>query len=192
MRTSLLLTLLPVCSLLCVGNALAAPSTAPDCAEADKVLAAASVKTGLCIDLGCGRADQPSLPAGLASRSEMLVHALAIDDAALGRARAAIEVHGVPGRAMAEKLPGKTLPYLPDLARLVVVEDPAALEAAGVTKDEMLRVLAPGGMLCVRDGAKWAASTKPRPKSMDEWTHPHHGPDGNLASADKAIVFPLD
>jgi len=159
---------------------------------AKSVLEASGIKAGLCLHLGCGRAESAGLTAALAESSAMLVHGLALDDAALFRARAAIEARGVPGRAMVEKLAGKALPYLPDLAKLVVVEDLAALAAAGISREEVLRVLAPGGSLCVKDGGKWTATVKPRPKEMDDWTHPHHGPDGNLVSNDRALSFPID
>ncbi|HOX04854.1 MAG TPA: PQQ-binding-like beta-propeller repeat protein [Planctomycetota bacterium] len=176
--------------------ALAAPapageSSGPEATAAKAILDASGVKGGLCVHLGCGREGSAGLTAALAEGSELLVHGLALDDAALGRARAAIDARGVAGRALAEKLSEKALPYLPDLARLVVVEDLGALAAAGVSKDEVLRVLAPGGALCTLEGGKWTATVKPRPKDMDEWTHPHRGPDNNLSSNDKVLSFPI-
>jgi SAM-dependent methyltransferase len=177
----------------CGARAGEAPPPVADgfAAAATAALNASGITTGLCLHLGCGRADSAGLTAALAEKGEMLVHGLALDDAALSRARAGIEARGVSGRALAEKLSEKFLPYLPDLARLVVVEDPAALAAAGITRDEILRVLAPGGALCVLEGGKWTAAVKPRPKDMDEWTHPHHGPDNNLVSGDRALAFPI-
>lgn len=174
--------------------ALAAPAgetSGREAAAAKAIFEASGAKAGLCLHLGCGRADSAGLTAELAEGSELLVHGLALDDASLERTRAAISARGVVGRALAEKLSGKELPYLPDLARLAVVEDLAGLAAAGISKDEVLRVLAPGGTLCVLEGGKWTAAVKPRPKDMDEWTHPHHGPDNNLVSADKALAFPI-
>jgi outer membrane protein assembly factor BamB len=169
----------------------AGEASGPEAAAAKAVLEASGVKGGLCLHLGCGRDGSAGLTAALAEGSELLVHGLALDDAALSRARAAIDSRGVAGRALAEKLSEKALPYLPDLARVVVVEDLAALAASGISKDEVLRVLAPGGALCTLEGGKWTATVKPRPKDMDEWTHPHHGPDNNLVSADRTLVFPI-
>ena len=170
---------------------LTLPAKADDAAEARAALEASGFKAGLCLHLGCGRSETPGLTAALADASGMPVHGLALDDAALGRARKAILDRGLAGRAMAEKLSEKSLPYLDGPARLVVVEDLAALAAAGIGKGEILRVVAPGGTLCVKEGGKWVATTKPRPKEMDEWTHPHHGPEGNLVSTDKTITFPI-
>ncbi len=171
---------------------LQAGDASPSAAEAQAIFAASGIKAGLCLQLGCGRADSPGLTAALAEGGGMPVHGLAFDDAAAARARAAIEARGVPGRAMVEKFSGKSLPYVPDLAKLIVVEELAALTAQGIGRADLLRVLAPAGVLCVKEGGKWVATIKPRPKEMDEWTHPHHGPDENLVSADKAISFPID
>jgi len=161
-----------------------------EAATARAILQAAGVKTGLAFHIGCGRAEAPGLTAALAEQG-LVVHGLAIDDAAADRARKAIEAKNLAGRAMVERVALKPLPYLSDLANLVVVEDMAALAAAGVTRDELLRVLAPGGALCVLEGGKWAKTGKPRPKEMDDWTHPQHGPDGNMVSADTAFKFPI-
>lgn len=170
---------------------LAAPAFSGEADDAKEILAAIPAPGGLCLHLGCGRAETAGLTAALGETSGMLVHGLALDDAALARARAAIQERGVAGKSMAEKLAGKSLPYLQELARAVVIEDAAALEAAGIGKDEVQRVLAPGGLLIAKSSGKWTATAKPRPKTMDEWTHPHHGPDGNMVSADQALTFPL-
>jgi len=83
------------------------------------------------------------------------------------------------------------LPFLPDLANLIIVEDTGALSARGLKREDIFRVLAPGGVLCEHDGAAWKTTVKPRPKEMDEWTHPLHGPDGNLVSTDRVLGLPL-
>jgi outer membrane protein assembly factor BamB len=170
---------------LSMNCATAAPGDAMK--DAAQVLKAAGPRIGLCVYLGAGR----GLTAALAKSREMPVHGLAFDDAALGRARAEIAALNVPGRAMVEKLAGKSLPYLSSLASVIVVEDMTALTAQGISRDEVLRVLAPGGALCVKQGGKWTASVKPRPKGMGEWTHPHHGADGNLVSNEQTLTFPI-
>ena len=138
---------------------------ADDATLAKEVLQTAGVSGGLCIHLGCGRTESPGLTAALAENSAMAVHGLALDDAALARARKEIEARGMAGRATVEKVELKPLPYLPDLATLAVVEDLGALQ--GVTKEDILRVVAPYGVLCVKEGGKWTKTVKPRPKEMD-------------------------
>lgn len=150
-----------------------------------------SAKTpGFCVAVGCGRASSPGLAAELAAASNWLVHGLAADDAALERARQAIGRRDVAGRAMVEKLAGKALPYASNLANVVVVEDFAALANKGLTADEALRVAVPGGVVWLERDGRWERTVKPWPAPMDEWTHPHHGPDGNRVSGDGVLQFP--
>jgi len=163
---------------------------ADDAATAKAVLDAAGVKSGVAFHLGCGQKDSPGLTAALADQG-LVVHGLALDDAAADRARKAVEAKSLAGRAMVERVAPNPLPYLSDLANLIVVEDMAALTAAGVTRDEILRVLAPGGVLATLDGGKWTKFVKPRPREMDDWTHTSHGADGNMVSNDKVFRFPI-
>jgi outer membrane protein assembly factor BamB len=146
---------------------------------------------GLVIHLGSGSEAMPGLSAALAANSHYLVHGIALTDAALERARRAVQEKHVAGRALIEKIEVGTLPYMPDSACLVVVDSPASLAAAGVTREEMLRVTAPQGTLCVFEGGKWARTTKPRPREMDVWTHTAHGADGNRVSADTIFRTPV-
>jgi outer membrane protein assembly factor BamB len=164
---------------------------ADEAREAREIIAASGMRAGLCLHLGCGRAESAGLTAALAQNPNFMVHALALDGASLARARERIEAQNVLGRAVAEKVAVSLLPYLPDLANLVVVEDLAALTAQGVTREEILRVTAPGGAVLVKEGGHWAKTIKPRPKEMDDWGHPLHGADGNMVSQDKLLKFPL-
>ena len=158
-----------------------------DAALAKQVLDAAGMRVGLCVHLGCGREASAGLTAELAAQSGMLVHGLAVDDASLMRARKAIDAKGVSGRAMVEKVSVNPLPYLRDLADLVVIEDFTGLAAQGLTMEEVQRVLAPNGSLCTLKDGRWTKTVKPRPKEMDEWTHPYHGADGNIVSTDEVF-----
>jgi outer membrane protein assembly factor BamB len=155
------------------------------------VLRAYGRKDGLCVVIGCGGAAQRGLAADLPRSGRLLVHGIALDDASLQAARRAIANAGVEGLATVERLPVSPLPYRDNLANLIVVADPRAASAAGYTHQEAMRVLAPGGTLCVADDGKWLTSVKPMPADMDEWTHPSHGPDGNRVSADKVVRFPV-
>lgn len=159
--------------------------------QARQILSLAPRPTGLCIHLGCGREGSAGLLAELAADSEMLVHGLALDEASLARARHEIEARGLLGRAAVEKLPLDPLPYVRDLANLVVIEDAAALSAAGLKAEEIQRITAPGGVICTAEKGRWTKTVKARPQQLGEWTHPTHGPDGNLVSEDRAIGFPV-
>jgi len=174
--------------------AVLAPSggaRAGDAATAREILRLSGVKQGLCLHLGCGRSRSAGLTAELAAGSSMLVHGLAYNDDSAARARKGVASRAVAGRAMVEKVAPGPLPYLRDLASLVVVEDLAALARVGVNRDELMRVIAPGGVLCVRSGRRWKKTVKPRPEEMDDWTHPRHGADGNMVSVDRLVKFPI-
>ena len=186
--TQKLLSLLSVVGLILAWtlNANAAPTKT----QADQILEVAGIKIGLCVHLGCGSKNNPALTADLAAASSLLVHGLALDDAALERARKAIETRGIAGKAMVEKMPLVHLPYLRDLANLVVIEDWPALSAQGLTTAEVERIVAPGGAVCIRKAGRWTRSVKPRPPEMDDWPQPAHGADGNRVSADRVVKFP--
>ncbi len=62
----------------------------------------------------------------------------------------------------------------------------SAADAAGVSRDEVLRVLAPGGR--ARLGTE--EIVKPFPEGADDWTHHYHGPDNNPQSRDRIARAP--
>ncbi len=102
-----------------------------DLQDAKTILKSVSNQSGLCVDLG------GTLAADLAANSGYLVHGIALDDASLARVRAAINAKGVAGQANVEKIAVVPLPYLRDLANIVVVEDMSALQKAGVKMEEI-------------------------------------------------------
>jgi hypothetical protein len=68
---------------------------------------------------------------------------------------------------------------------LIVAENPGSVPA-----DEMLRVLAPGGVAYARKDGQWAKTVKPRPREMDEWTHYLHDPTNNAVAHDSLVGPP--
>lgn len=160
-------------------------------AAAQEILSKASVPAGLCVHLGSGSPEAPGLTAELAAGGSFLVHGLAVDDAALARARQAISEKKLEGRAFAERIELKQLPFLSDMVNLLVVENPGEVAKLGITEAELLRVVAPNGVLCRRAGGKWTSTVKPMPTDFDEWSHIEHGADGNNVSFDKRIAPPF-
>jgi len=156
-----------------------------------EVLKLSGCDHGLCAVIGCGSEESPALAAELTAPGKLVVHGIAPDDASLARAREAIAQRGVAGLAAVERLALKPLPYRDNVLNLMVVEDLDAAAAAGFSREEAMRALAPGGKLCTRSGGKWELTAKPWPESMDEWTHEAHDPGGNCVSRDKVVKFPL-
>ena len=81
-------------------------------------------------------------------------------------------------------LTGSRLPYVDNLINLVVVQQEGL-----VPRDEIMRVLAPQGVLCVYDQQRWVCSTKPANSQTDQWSHFLHDA-GNNAVADDQLVGP--
>ncbi|MHC4460493.1 MAG: outer membrane protein assembly factor BamB family protein, partial [Planctomycetota bacterium] len=150
--------------------------------EARQIIDATGVKGGLIVHLGCG---DGKLTAALGAGENYLVHGLDTDAQAVRRARRHIRKLGVYGPVSVEKFDGKRLPYVDNLANLVVAED-----FGGVAKAEAMRVLAPGGVLYVKQDGRWTKTIKPRPKNTDEWTHFLHDASGNAVAHDEVVGPP--
>lgn len=136
---------------------------------------------GLCVHIGCG---DGSLTAELARSGSWLVHGLALDDAEADQARRTLRRAGLYGRASVDRTDIHPLPYADNLVNLVV--------ASGewpVPKEEVLRVLAPGGVALALDSRLSTVDSfrKPRPSTMDDWTHRSHDAGGNCVSSDTAV-----
>jgi len=146
----------------------------------EDLLREAGVTGGLAVHLGATDGD---LEASLAKGGRMLVHGLALDDAALAASRGTLQARGVYGLASVEKGILDPLPYADNLAALVVAD--ASLR--GFSEREVLRVLRPEGVALLRRDGRWTKRSKPRPKEMDDWTHFDYGPEGNGVSHDRLI-----
>jgi outer membrane protein assembly factor BamB len=149
--------------------------------RAVEILNTTGLKGGLIIHLGCGNGE---LTAALHINDRYLVHGLDTNPYAITIARKHIQDLGLYGKVSVCKLNGRDLPYTDNLVNLLIVE-----KNFGVPKEECMRVLAPGGVLYFKSGNKWDKIIKPRPESIDEWTHHLHDAGGN-AVANDLIVGP--
>ncbi len=158
-------------------NGIPAPSE-----QAGRILDVAGVKGGLVVHVGCG---DGRLTTALRAGSAYLVHGVDRSAANVANARAHIHAKGTYGPVSVAQFDGRHLPYADSLVRLVVAED-----LGGVPMAEVMRVLCPGGVACVKQGDAWKKTTKPWPAELDEWTHALHGPDNNMVSHDKVVGPP--
>jgi SAM-dependent methyltransferase len=150
-------------------------------AQARQIVEETGVKGGLIVHVGCGKGKRT---AGLRVNDRYLVQGLDSDPENVKEAREYIRDLGVYGPVSADRLWGDRFPYADNLVNLVVVEEPGA-----VAPDEIMRVLCPGGVACIRQGDSWRKQIKPWPTEIDEWTHCLHSPDNNAISSD-AVVGP--
>lgn len=151
-------------------------------AEAQRVFDCAGVRDGLVVHVGCG---DGRLTAALRCGEHCLVQGLETDPAKVEVARRNIQSLGGYGPVSVDRWDGRSLPYVDNLVNLLVAEDLGALD-----RDEIIRVLAPGGAVCVKRGGQWGRTTKPWPPGIDEWTHWLHGADGNAVARDTVVGPP--
>ena len=147
-----------------------------------EILDATGVQGGLIVHLGCGDGE---LTAALNASDRYWVHGLATDSADVEKARATVREQGKYGLVSIGRFDGSRLPYVDDLVNLVVSDD-----LGDVPMDEVMRVLAPGGVAYVKAGGAWKKTVKPWPDDIDEWTHYLHGPDNNAVAHDTRVAMP--
>ena len=150
--------------------------------QAECILHTTGLKGGLIVHIGC---TDGKLTAALRANDSYIVQGLDTDTANIGKARRYIKSLGVYGKVTADTFDGQHLPYTDNLVNLLVVSS-----RYRPLKDEMLRILAPGGTAYLRKGSGWDKIIKPRPKNIDEWTHYLHGPDNNAVAHDTVVGPP--
>jgi len=152
--------------------------------RARQIIDATGVKGGLIVHIGCG---DGKLTAALHGGGSYIVHGLDSNAQAVEAARKHIRKLGIYGPVSVEEFDGKRLPYAENLVNLVVVED---LGPGAPGMAEAMRVLAPGGVLYVKQDGEWRKTIKPRPKNTDEWTHFLHDASGNAVAHDDVVGPP--
>ncbi|MCX5772952.1 MAG: PQQ-binding-like beta-propeller repeat protein, partial [Candidatus Hydrogenedentes bacterium] len=114
-----------------------------------------------------------------------VVQGLETDAKRVETARAAIRASGLYGPVSVMHWSGRKLPYVDNLATLVVCEDAGAVPAG-----ELLRVLRPHGAAVVKQDGKWTVSVKPQLQGTDEWQQHYHGADNNAVAQDTVVGPP--
>jgi outer membrane protein assembly factor BamB len=150
--------------------------------KAREILEACKMTGGFIVHLGCGGGE---LTAALHAGDAYLVQGWDADLANVQRARERLQSLGLYGTVTVDRLTGSRLPYIDNLVNLVVAEDLGAVPMA-----EVMRVLCPSGVACVKKDGGWTKTVKPRPEAIDEWTHYLHDPSNNAVSHDRIVGPP--
>ena len=111
------------------------------------LIKASGVKGGFIVHLGCGAGD---LTMQLAVGKQYLVHGLDTNSETVQQARLNLAQVEKFGTVTASAYDGMHLPYAENLVNLIVVSD-----AAKVSRKEMLRVLAPLGVILEKQEGEW-------------------------------------
>ena len=181
------------------GLGYAAESSAVRPGRAASLVAAAGIKGGLIVHLGCEDPGAPGLTAALAAGGRFVVQGLSENPGAVAAAREQVRSAGKYGETSVAGFDGKHLPYVAELVNLLVVA-----RAGGLSAAEIKRVLVPGGLALVKAGqevagletspaeglAGWRAYRQPRPKTIDDWTHYLHDARGTSVSDDLLAGHP--
>ncbi len=134
------------------------------------------------VHLGCGDA---KLTQALRKNASYQVQGLDRDAAKVAAARERLLAEKVYGDVAVEALSGAQLPYIDNLVNLVAAEN-----LDGISLDEVKRVLVPNGVAYVKQAGEWQKIVKPRPATMDEWTHYYYDARGNAVSKDTLVGPP--
>ncbi|MHC4227722.1 MAG: outer membrane protein assembly factor BamB family protein [Planctomycetota bacterium] len=147
-----------------------------------EIVLSAQVKGGLVVHVGCG---DGKFTAELRINDRYVVQGLDTDPANVKKARQHFRSLGIYGEVTAAAFDAKRLPYAENLVNLLVIED-----SVDVAADEIMRVLAPRGVVLIKKDGRWRKQVKPWPGDIDEWTHFLHGPDNNAVAEDTRVRPP--
>ncbi|MFP6767546.1 MAG: hypothetical protein VB859_05195, partial [Planctomycetaceae bacterium] len=156
------------------------PAAAPD--QAARLLEQSGIQGGLIVHLGC---QDGTLTAALRINGRYQVHGLDRNFAMIQATRSRLLAQDVYGKVTASRLVGNELPLIDGLVNLLLVED-----SQGIGRPEMLRVLAPGGVLLTKTPTGWNRHIRQRPADIDDWTHYLHDASGNAVAHDSQVGPP--
>ncbi|MFM7059092.1 MAG: PQQ-binding-like beta-propeller repeat protein [Planctomycetota bacterium] len=161
----------------------AAPPLADARDQAAAILRESGVQGGFAVHLGAGTGD---IAAALQAAPGFQVQGLEADPAAVAAGRQRLLDAGQYGHVSLLAFTGQVLPYIDNMVNLLVVEP-----GQTVPQDELLRVVVPGGSLLIRqpDGS-FQKISKPRPDTIDEWSHYLHDATGNAVAHDDVVGSP--
>ena len=167
--------------LVCALVISAGPAVAATDGQAAQILGPGG-NGGLIVHVGCG---DGTLTAALGAGDGCLVHGIDADPKNVEAARKHIQSLGLYGKVSVDRCAGKQLPYIDNLVNVLVSDNLGEVPLA-----EVMRVLAPNGVACLKTGGQWTRTVKPRPGQIDEWTHFLHGADNNAVAQDTVIDSP--
>jgi outer membrane protein assembly factor BamB len=170
--------LLAVC--LLAGTAVAKTNDVTK--SVNEILDTTGVQGGIVVHLGCG---DGRLTAALRAGDSYTVHGLERDPAKVAKARSYVHARGIYGPVSVERYSGSVLPYTDSLVNLIVVED-----GGKVARDEMMRVLTPGGAVCTLRNGRWTKTVKAWPDNIDQWTHFLYDASNNAVANDSVVGPP--
>lgn len=151
-------------------------------ADARAIIEKSGVKGGLVVQIGIG---DGSLTAALRANDSYTVQGIDTDASRVAKVRETIYSKGGYGPVSVDRFDGKAMPYIDNFVNLIVADD-----LGGIPMEEIQRVLVPNGVALVKKDGEWQKIVKPKPGTLDEWTHYYYDAKGNAVSKDKQVGPP--
>ena len=149
--------------------------------SAKALVEASRIKGGLAVVIGC---DNPALLADLRRTGPYLVHGLDADPEKVAAARKHLRQKDLYGPVTVSRLQGGQLPFVDGLVNLMVMRD----AGRGIRDNEIMRVLAPRGVVAAVRKSGIEITRKAWPAEIDEWTHYLHDASNNAVSKDRLVA----
>jgi SAM-dependent methyltransferase len=163
--------------------AAAIGGTLPAEATLDQLLEDSRIPGGLIVHVGCADGRRTAV---LVRQASDRVQGLDSDPAMIALARQHALSLDLDGRLTFKPWLGGPLPYTDNLVNVLVWD-----RAAGAAeRDEILRVLAPGGVAYLHLQAGWQKLVKPWPEDISPWTHFRADAGSSGANTDRRVGPP--
>ena len=147
--------------------------------QAKKILEKSGIKGGLIVHLNCG---DGVLTEALKVNNSFLVQGLDKNEKNVQKARQYVLSKNEYGPISIDRLMGNYLPYKDNLVNLIVTDD-----LGNISKKEVMRVLAPNGVLLTKGASGWNKVVKTKSDKQDEWNQFLYNASGNPVSNDDTI-----
>ena len=147
-----------------------------------KTLEEPSLRPGLCVVVGCDKAI--TLTAAQA-KGKYLVQGLCTDKKKIDSIRKELIKKSAYGKVTIALQNGNRLPYIDNLINVLVVVDQGT-----ISREELMRVVAPYGVALFKKGSTWKKVTKAYPKEMDEWKQKGYNAARSSVSQDALVAPP--
>ena len=158
---------------------------------AEEILDSARIKSGICIDLGCGTGE---LALELVKQSQLYVIGIDSNPAKVNRARRMLDDAGIYGSRVTIHIgdPRKT-PYPRNFANLILSSQSLAGKHGSSDKTEIERLQRPyGGIVCLGTPGQLQVRRRGPMKGVGQWTHQNCDAANTICSPDKVARGPLE
>lgn len=152
-------------------------------AHGERILAKSDFRGGLVVQVGMR---DPADALFWGETPTALVHGLVRDRDELRTVRDSIRDAGLYGRVSVMWWDGARLPYAEGMVNVLLVPK----GRVELKRDEIDRVLAPGGTAWIQHEGSLKPYRKPWPEDVDQWSHSRYDATGNAVSKDQRVGPP--